>query len=307
MSRYPQTILATCCVPWGEDGEVDEPLFRASIRNLSAQGLRDLYIFGTAGEGYAVTDAQFDEVVRIFVDTLRAEALPPMVGVISVSLSTVIERIERCAELGVKLFQLSFPCWGELNEREVSSFFAETCGRFPELRFLHYNLPRARPALTPADYVDLAARHENLVATKNAGASPATIAALIDEAGELRHFFTEPGYAHGSLHGPCGFLLSYASLNPRLAREYFDAGVRRDTEALTALSRELDGILTALGAAFEGPRIDGAYDKCFNKVHDPHFPLRLLPPYQGASDAEFERFVGAVRERYPRWLEQESR
>jgi len=302
MSRYPQTILATCCVPWREDGMVDEELFRTSIRTLLEQGLNDLYVFGTAGEGYAVNEGQFDDVVRVFIDTLRDDGLPPMVGVISLSLSTVIERIERCAELGVELFQLSLPSWSELSEREMFTFFAETCGRFPELRFLHYNLARARRVLTPPEYAELAARHVNLVATKNAGATPATIAALLEQAGELRHFFTEPGYARASLIGPCGFLVSIASLNPRLAREYFDAGVRQDSEAVHALARELAAIALELEAALGPARIDGAYDKVFNKVHVPRFPLRLLPPYQGTSDAEYERFVSAVRERHPGWL-----
>ena len=302
ISRYPQTILATCCVPWHEDGSVDEEIFRASIGTLLGQGLRDLYVFGTAGEGYAVNETQFDEVVRIFVEALREEGLPPMVGIISLSLSTVIERIERCADQGVELIQLSLPSWGALSERELLTFFAETCGRFPALRFLHYNLPRSRRILTPVEYAELAARHVNLVATKNAGASPATIAALLGEAGDLRHFFTEPGYAYGSLFGPCGFLISYASLNPALAREYFEAGVRHDTEALTTLARELAAIVSELGAAVDGVRIDGAYDKIFNKIHDPRFPLRLLPPYEGATNAEYESFMAAVRERHPRWL-----
>ncbi|MBA3432799.1 MAG: dihydrodipicolinate synthase family protein [Actinobacteria bacterium] len=302
MSRYPQTMLATCCVPWHEDSRVDEEIFRASIRTLIEQGLEDLYVFGTAGEGYAVNERQFDDVVRIFVDELRGDGLPPMVGVISLSLSTVIERIERSAELGVELFQISLPSWGELGDRELATFFAETCGRFPGLRFLHYNLPRARRVVTPGEYAELAARHANLIGTKNAGATPAILAELLAQAGELRHFVTEPGYAHGSLVGPCGFLLSYSSLNPELAREYFQAGVRKDAGTLTALGLELAGILSALAGAFGGPRIDGAYDKIFNRAHDARFPLRLLPPYEGASEAEYERFVAAVRELYPRWL-----
>jgi dihydrodipicolinate synthase/N-acetylneuraminate lyase len=49
MSRYPRTVLGTVCLPWRDDGALDEPLFRRTIRNLVAAGLPDLYIFGTAG------------------------------------------------------------------------------------------------------------------------------------------------------------------------------------------------------------------------------------------------------------------
>ncbi len=302
MNRYPHTILATCCVPWSQDGTVDEALFRDSIRILLGHQLRHLYVFGTAGEGYAVNEFQFDEVVRIFSDEMRDGAGSPMVGVISLSLSTVIERIERCAEQGIAAFQISLPSWAELTEAEMFRFFDETCGRFPHLKFMHYNLMRSRRLVSPAQYADLAQRHPNLVATKNAGANQAATVALLDQAPQLRHFFTEPGFPYASLIGEAGLLLSVASINPTLAHEFFQAGVRGDVATLTLLSRELAAITATLTQCLGGDRIDGAYDKCFNKLLDLRFPLRLLPPYTGASDEDFSAFAAAVVKHHPHWL-----
>ena len=62
--------------------------------------MKHLYVFGTAGEGYAVSDRQFDEITRVFHEETRAPDVHPMVGVISLSLTTIIERIERAAALG---------------------------------------------------------------------------------------------------------------------------------------------------------------------------------------------------------------
>ena len=301
--RYPQTILGTCCVPWHVDGTVDEQRFRRSISTLVRLGLRDLYVFGTAGEGYAVSERQFDEVTRVFVDALEEHELSPMVGIISLSTSTVIERIERCSQLGVRLFQVSLPSWGALSDHELRRFFEETCGRFPELQFLHYNLPRAGRVLTPKEYAELADRYLNLVATKNAGASPEVAEALLAEAGALRHFFTELGYAHASLHGEPGLLISIASMHPGIAREFFDAGRAGDVAGLSALAREVTGVGEELAAALGSDLIDGAYDKCFSRIHDRQFPLDLLPPYDGATPEQFERFTKRVADRYPRWLE----
>jgi hypothetical protein len=42
--------------------------------------------------------------------------------------------------------------------------------------------------------------------------------------------------------------------------------------------------------------MEGAYDKMFIKLHDPAFPLRLLPPYVSAGAAAFERFRAAIPE-----------
>jgi dihydrodipicolinate synthase/N-acetylneuraminate lyase len=276
---------------------------RDTIRHLIASGFRDLYLFGTAGEGYAVDERRFDEVVRIFDEETRAHGVPPMVGVISTSLPTIVGRIERCLARGIRLFQISLPSWGALTGRELLVFFEETCGRFPEARFLHYNLTRAGRLVTPDEYAVLADRHPNLVATKNSLADLRTLAALLDRAGTLRHFVTESGWAYGSLLGEPGFLVSIASINPALARAYYEAGRGRDAGVLGELARELALMTTdLLDCAGPEVRMNAAFDKVFHKLHDPRFPLRLLPPYTGWTDEAFARFRACIAERYPRWL-----
>ena len=306
-ARYPRVMLGTCCLPWNEDGTLAEDVFRRSIRGLAGRGLRDLYLFGTAGEGHAVTDTLFDQVTQIFVAEAAALDVPPMVGVISLSLPTVIERIERAAALGVRLFQVSLPSWGTLTDAEVAVFFRETCGRFPDCQFLHYNLPRSGRLLAGRDYAALAATHPNLVATKYGGGDVRMIGDLLGEAPQLRHFFTEQGYAVASALGEPGFLVSLASTNLRRARAYFDAGVRRDTVAVAAMQQELAAMHRALVSAMDpGAHMDGAFDKLFSRLLVPDFPLRLLPPYAGASAAAFERFATALRDRFPQWLDESA-
>lgn len=303
MARYKRTILGTCCVPWNDDGTLMESTFRESIRGMIAKGIPDLYIFGTAGEGYAVTESQFDRITSIFVEEMRAGSAEPMVGALSLSLPVIIERIERAARMGVRQFQISLPSWGALSDKELEVFFQEVCGRFPEFQFLHYNLPRTKRIVMPKEYALLAAKHPNLVATKCAIGEVSMIAGLLQYAGDLRHFFTEQNFAAGSLLGECGFLISIASINPRLARQYFEAGVARDGDVLRTMRNDLMGMHTEMiNAAGSTPFIDGAYDKIFSRIHFKEFPLRLLPPYQYVSDAAFEQFCAALREKYPAWL-----
>lgn len=302
MTRYPHTMLATCCVPWTEDGSLAEPCFRTGIRTLLAHDLGHLYVFGTAGEGHSVSEEQFDETVDVFADEMSEPNCYPMVGLISLSLPTIIERIERCVAKGISAFQLSLPSWGALDDAELALFFAETCGRFPDLRFLHYNLGRSRRLLTPAEYVILVRRYPNLVATKNAGANQATTVALMQQAPQLRHFFTEPGYAYASLFGAAGLLLSISSINPGRARQLFEAGRDREAATLAMLTGELAELTDNLVDKLGGTRMDGVYDKCYSRILDPAFPLRLLPPYIGAGDEAFTAFVRAARASHPQWL-----
>lgn len=301
--RHRPCILATCCVPWSERFAFEEAIFRRGVRHQIASGIRDLYIFGTAGEGYAVTERQFDEVTRVFLDETEDEGIQGMVGLISLSLPTVIERIERACGMGARRFQISLPSWGVLSDDEVETFFRETCGRFPDCEFLHYNLMRTGRILTGAEYGRLAEAHPNLVATKNSTADVARLTSLMNDAPQLQHFITEGGFPIAAMMGECGFLISYTSTNFQRAAEFFRAGRAQDAERLEAIAADFPALIAAFKDAIgSAAHMDGAFDKLFCRIHDPEFPLRLLPPYAGASEAQFERYLDQLRRISPRWL-----
>ena len=288
-------------MPWDEDGRFAEVIFRRGVRATLSAGTSHLYVFGTAGEGYAVTERQFDQVVAAFGDEMRRAGAEPMVGVISLSLGTVLERIRRCRDRGVQLFQISLPSWDAVSDRELFGFFDAVCHPFPDCRFLHYNLLRAKRLVTGREYGRLADAHPNLVGTKNTGDSLSHIQSLQQDAPQLQHFLSERGYVYGSLFGECGILASLVMNWPKL-HALLEAGKRCDVAALVSIQREFGLVLQTLFETIPRGRIDGAYDKLFEKMHDPEFPLRLLPPYIGSSDEEFRAFVRLLGQRLPEWV-----
>lgn len=301
MKRYPSGIMATCCIPWDADGQFAEAIFRRGVRTTIAHGTKALYVFGTAGEGYAVTERQFDQIVAAFADEMRQGNAEPIVGVINLSLGTICERIERCRDQGVKHFQISLPSWGALAERELFNFFEGVCGRFLDCQFMHYNLPRTKRIVTGKEYGWLAEAHPNLVATKNCGDSQSQLRSLIVDSPQLQHFLSEAGYVYGSLFGECGILASFIMNWPKL-KALWEAGRRRDVAAMVSIQREVDIVIQTLFETVPDNRIDGSYDKLFAKMYDPEFPLRLLPPYVGSSEDEYQAFVRLLRERLPEWV-----
>jgi len=233
---------------------------------------------------------------------MRQHAAEPMVGVISLSLPTMLRRISMAHEtLGVRLFQVSLPSWGALDETEVRRFFDSVLGQFADCEFLHYNLLRTKRLVSAAEYAQIAADHPNLVATKNSTDSMVRIRELIDLAPQLQHFLNERGFVYGSMLGECGLLISLATLNLQMGKRYFDAGRTRDFETLLELERELSELTREFVRSMGDSHIDGAYDKALWRLHDSRFPLQLLPPYHGVEPAAVDRFAAYVRERYPRW------
>ena len=298
--RFSAGIMSTCCIPWDANGRFAEGIFRRNVQH-ALHGTKLLYVFGTAGEGYAVTDRQFDEIVTAFAGEMLRGKAEPMVGVIDLSLGTIIERIQRARDLGVRQFQISLPSWAALSELELFSFFKHVCGGFPDCRFMHYNLPRTKRMVTGKEYGRLAAEHQNLVATKNCGDSQSHLRSLIVDAPELQHFLSEAGYVYGSLFGECGILASFIMNWPKL-RALYEAGQRRDVATMVAIQREVDIVLQTLFEAIPDNRIDGSYDKLFEKMYEPDMPLRLQPPYIGSSDEEYHNFVRLLKQRLPDWV-----
>lgn len=300
--RYPRCIMATAVIPWDERGEFVEDLFRHEVRTLLGGLTKHLYLFGTAGEGYAVSDRQFDRIVRVFQEEMKAGGAEAMVGIINLSLSTIVERIAHGRELGVRKFQISLPSWGALTETEIFSFFQHTCGKFRDCQFMHYNLPRTKRIVTGKEYGRLASENPNLVATKNCTDSITRIEELLTYSPQLRHFLGESGYAYGSLIGEFGLLASTVVTNHKSAQAFFEAGIRRDGETLLSMQRELEAYARDfIGLVDNGAHIDGTFDKMLWKLSDPRFPLRLLPPYQHSTDEIFQKFRTLLKERYPRW------
>ena len=301
--RYHQAILLSCEIPWDEKEELIEKLFREEIRAALTHGFKDIYVFGTAGEGYAVDTRRFQQIVEIFREETADRSIFPQVGVIGLSTANVVERLEFAYNQGFRIFQISLPSWGALNDREVLKFFRDVCGTFPEAKFLHYNLPRTKRVLTASDYRPIVDAVPNLVATKNTGTNVNSTADLIRITPELQHFLGEALFPIGCLHGECSLLSSFGAMIPSKTKEFFELGKTRQIEKLFLMHKDyLSMVGEILQPMLGEDRIDGAYDKMLVRLGGLNMPLRLLSPYESLSEEIFEECSRILHEKYPEWI-----
>lgn len=303
LKRYHQTILISCEVPWDENERFLADLFRTQVRHALASGFQDVYIFGTAGEGYAVTNSQFAQVAEVFAEETRKPGVMPQVGVIGLSTGIVVERLRIAHSLGFRAFQISLPSWGALNDQEMFRFFEDVCGAFPDSRFLHYNLLRTKRLLTAGDYRALADRVPNLAATKNTGLTVQAVGDLIRLTPEIQHFVGEALLPTASLHGECSLLSSFGPMIPRKTHELFGYARTKQWEKLFTFQRDyLLMVEEVIAPMRRQTLIDGAYDKMLVRLGGVEMPLRLLSPYQGFSEEVFEECRRILHEKYADWV-----
>jgi dihydrodipicolinate synthase/N-acetylneuraminate lyase len=301
MARYPSTVMVSCVVPWDAREEIDEARFRAQAAAALAAGYRHMYIFGTAGEGYAVDTRRFIEVVTLFREVASGPDVHPMIGVIGLSTANVVERIGLAHDLGFRAFQISLPRWDVLRDAEVGTFFRDVCGAFPDSRFMHYNTGRVGRIIRAAEYRRFIEDVPNLVATKTMTPDVTIVGALVREAPELEHFVTETMLPHASLHGECSLLATFGLLAPRRSWELFTASregrIEESVRLGTWFARLADEVLAPLMTDL---RIDGTYDKAIVRLGPvPDFPLRMLSPYRWLGEDEVEAGRAILRARFP--------
>jgi len=284
VTRYPQALLKGVNTPWNEDYTLHEELFEHHTTRLIESGYTHLYVLGTAGEGHAIDDPTFRRVVDIFCDLMADDGLHPQVGVITLSVDHMLERIAYGRGRGAKTFQIVLPSWGLMDTSEKLAFFEHVCGAFPEAGFLHYNYPRGMNQMTPAEYEMAIERVPNLVATKISTMDMGVIRGLMTRAGSLQHFFLQGPFPYASLYGECSLISSLGPVFPVLSRKLFEAG--RDGRVAEAfeIQRRMLEVSAGLYQGADRPYIDGAYDKLTSWLVDPSFPRRLLPPFETLSD-----------------------
>ncbi len=302
MKRYPRVLVATACIPWNERYEFDASLFRLEIQNTVASGIKHIYLFGSAGEGYALTDRQYAEIVRVFAEEMRDPSLHPMIGLVGTAMAQMRERQQFAYELGIREFQLALPCWGALNDRELETFFHGMCDDYPDCRYMHYNISRSRRVLGIRDYLHLAEEIPNLAAAKISSKDASYIFDLITAPCPIQFFLMDLAYAYASLLGECSYLVAIPAINARIAQQYLDAGIAQDTQTLFRIEREVGAIRQKLLDLVGLQAIDGAYDKMNVKIVMPEFPLRLLPPYEYPTEENFEAYRDYLQIQHPRWL-----
>jgi dihydrodipicolinate synthase/N-acetylneuraminate lyase len=302
--RYPQGVMVSCTIPWDNDEQLVEPIFRDEIRRAIAARFKHIYIFGTAGEGYAVDTPRFQQAVRIFWEETSTLDLHALVGVIGLSTAQVKERIDYAHRVGFREFQIVLPSWGVLSDADVLRFFSDVCLAYPDSMFLHYNLPRSKRVLNGADYARITPTVPNLVATKTTSGEMPGAVELLRNAPELQHFMGERNFPHGILEGECSLLASWAWLSPERSWALFEAGREGRIGDLFRLQHEFYRVSQDLfGSLRSDTRIDGAYDKLILKLGClEEMPLRLLSPYSGFTEADYRKCLGILRERHSDWI-----
>ena len=185
MSKLKPTIFtgaATAIITPFKNGLIDKANFKNIIEDQIANDIDAIVVAGTTGEAATLTHEEHMDCMKFVVDTV-AGRVPVIAGTGSNDTAYGIELSRYACEIGADALLLVTPYYNKATPKGLIKNFLETADKTDKPIIL-YNVPsRTGCNITLPVYKELA-KHERIVAVKEASGNMSAIAELIAECGD---------------------------------------------------------------------------------------------------------------------------
>ncbi len=185
MSKLKQTIFtgaATAIITPFTNGTIDRDSFGKIIEDQIAKSIDAIVVAGTTGEAATLTHEEHMDAMKFVVDKV-AGRVPVIAGTGSNDTAYGIELSRYACEIGADALLLVTPYYNKASQKGLIKSFLETAEKTTKPIIL-YNVPsRTGCNITLPVYKELA-KHERIVAVKEASGNISAIAELIAECGD---------------------------------------------------------------------------------------------------------------------------
>lgn len=185
MSKNKQTIFtgaATAIITPFRNGAIDYDSFGQIIEDQIAESIDAIVVAGTTGEAATLTHEEHCDLIRYAVEKI-AGRVPVIAGTGSNDTAYGIELSKYACEVGADALLLVTPYYNKATPKGLIKSFLETAEQTDKPIIL-YNVPsRTGCNITLPVYRELA-KHERIVAVKEASGNLSAIAELFAECGD---------------------------------------------------------------------------------------------------------------------------
>ncbi|MBR4960648.1 MAG: 4-hydroxy-tetrahydrodipicolinate synthase [Clostridia bacterium] len=174
------TGAATALVtPFAADGGVDYDAFGKLIDWQIAGGIDALVICGTTGEGSTLTDEEHKECIRFAAEKI-AGRVPMIAGTGSNDTEYAYQLSKYACDVGADALLLVSPYYNKATPKGLIKSFLDTADRVNKPIIL-YNVPSRTGVNIPMSVYRELAKHERIIATKEASGNLSQVAEIAAE------------------------------------------------------------------------------------------------------------------------------
>jgi 4-hydroxy-tetrahydrodipicolinate synthase len=257
-------LVPPLVTPLKPDRSLDVPALERVLEHVLKAGVHGVFMLGTTGEAYVLTEELRHEVVEVTARYLKGR-MPLYVGVGDAEPGRVQDHAEAAAEAGADFLVLISPAYFDYAPGELSTYFATLAEGMPRPVVLYNNPGVTRNPITPEVLQPLFTA-KNIVGIKDStGAADLSNRGIV-QLGKHPHFRWFEGIdtmiAQAVTMGAHGGVAGGANLFPRVYVRLFEAAkagnlpearkMQQAVVALQAVYREDLGPSTGVGSYLKG-------------------------------------------------------
>lgn len=236
----PHGVIPALVTPLDESGNLLEPNLRTLLDHVIDGGVHGVFVLGSSGEIYGLTDAQKQRVVEITVEHV-AGRVPVYAGASEITTRDCVKTARMAAEVGgVDALSVLTPYFVTPTQSELITHFREIAAA-TDLPVLLYNHPGRTKVGFSIPTVQELAKVDNIVGIKDSAGDMSMTADYIQETpDDFRVFVGRDTLIHAGLcHGADGAIASTANIAPHIVAGIYDAYRRGDLAESLALQKRL--------------------------------------------------------------------
>jgi 4-hydroxy-tetrahydrodipicolinate synthase len=171
------TALVT---PFKKDGSVDDDCFRALLERQIKGGVKILIPCGTTGESATMDEAERLHVISLAVEVAKGGKAKVIAGTGSNNTAATIDFTRKAREAGANGALVVAPYYNRPTQEGMIAHFGEIAKSVKKFPIMLYNVPSRTASNISADTtLKLAAKYDNIVATKEASGNFSQIMEII--------------------------------------------------------------------------------------------------------------------------------
>ncbi|MBX8552725.1 4-hydroxy-tetrahydrodipicolinate synthase [Pseudomonas cichorii] len=132
-------IIPALVTPFTDGQQLDEQALRGLIENLLQAGVHGLFVLGTNGEFFTLSESEKLKIARITVEA-AAGRVPVVVGTGAFATHEVIELNKKMIDVGADALSIITPYFNAISQSELIKHYAAIADA-SELPLMMYNIP----------------------------------------------------------------------------------------------------------------------------------------------------------------------
>ena len=229
MRFAPKGILPAMITPLTKDYKVNIPAMRKLIDFLIDGGVHGIFAIGTTGEFYALTNAEYQEILEVTIDQVKGR-VPVYAGANSIGTRESIALAKIAEKVGVTALAALTPYFITVTQNELYNHFAAIAGSTSLPITLYDNSPKTHLTIKPAT-VEKLAKIPNIVGMKDSTGDLTNTADIINRTRgmEFSVMLGRDSLIHAGLcYGASGAVAACANVAPRLVSDIYNKYVSGD-------------------------------------------------------------------------------